>query len=416
MRRRRAQHVRQPGRVVEAVALAVVLVVGALAFAVHFDRSPRRASGDTYYYLSQALEFAGVPSEQAHRQAGEVVCVEIHRVHLRDSTFPDCTHYVVNPPQRYVEIFTSRPGWPLLLAPFVGALGPWRGAVVATFLIALLAAALVHAALRQVTGPLAAASGAVAFSLLGTGVWAAWLLPEGAVFASTALARLGAAVWLGGGRAGPAVVAVALVMLYACKPANGAAVSAALLAGGLVLATLPGRRGRGALLAGLGASGLAGWALVSRVAGLPSLEDTLQDLATRHYALPDVPDPYVRLRDMNEQLWTVQLDRWLGIPQPLPVIVVACLVAAVSLRRVGAVWALVASSAVGIVVLHPLVSQFDRLLAPAWLAVCAAVAGVVGLLGPAMPRAPALSTGARPGDGDDRQQRTVGVGAPQEES
>jgi hypothetical protein len=33
-----------------------------------------------------------------------------------------------------------------------------------------------------------------------------------------------------------------------------------------------------------------------------------------------------------------------------------------------------------------------------------------------MRRAPALSTGARLGDGHDRQQRTVGVGAPQEES
>jgi hypothetical protein len=256
----------------------------------------------------------------------------------------------------------------------------------------------------------------VAFSLLGTGSWAAWLLPEGAVFAFTALALLGATIWLRGGRAGPPVVAVALVVLYACKPANGAAVSAALLAAGVVLAVLPGERRRAALLAGLGAAGLAGWALVSRVAGLPSLEDTLQDLATRHYAVPDVPDPYLRLRNMNVQLWTVQLDRWLGIPQPLPVIVLACLVAAVTLRRVGAVWAFVASSAVGIVVLHPLVSQYDRLLAPAWLAVAAAVAGIVGLLGRALPRASALSTGARPGDGHDQQQRTVGVGAPQEES
>ena len=416
MFRRRARHVRRHRLVVDAVALAVVLVAAALAFVVHFDGSPRRASGDTYYYLSQALEFARVPSQQAHQQAGEIVCAEIHRAHLRNPTLSDCTQYVVNPPRRYVEIFTSRPGWPLLLSPFVGALGPWRGAIVAIFLVALLAAALVHAALRQVTGPVAAAAGAVAFSLLGTGTWAAWLLPEGAVFACTALALLGTTTWLGGGRAGLWVVASALVMLYACKPANGAAVSASLLAGGLVLAALPSRRGLGALLAGLGAAGLAGWMLVSRVLGLPSLEDTLQDLATRHYVVPDMPDPYFRLRNMNEQLWTAQLDRWLGIPQPLPVILAACVVAAVTLPRVGAVWAFVASSAVGIVVLHPLVSQYDRLLAPAWLAVCAAVAGVVGLIGPAMPRAPALSTGARPGDGHDRQRRTVGVGAPQEDS
>jgi hypothetical protein len=128
--------------------------------------------------------------------------------------------------------------------------------------------------------------------------------------------------------------------------------------------------------------------------------------------VPDLVNPYARLRNMNEQLWTTQLDRWLGIPQPLPVILVACLVAVLTLRRAGVLWALLALCAVGIVALHPLVSQYDRLLAPAWLGVCAAIAGVVDRL----PWLRALSTRARPGDGDDRRQTTVGVGAPQEES
>jgi hypothetical protein len=405
----------QRQRVLDAVALGVVVVVAALAFAAHFSSSPRRASGDTYYYLSQALAFAGVPPDQARQQAGEVVCAEVHREHLRNPTFPDCTRYEVNPPQRYVRIFTSRPGWPLLLSPFVGLLGPWRGAVVATLLIALLAAVLVHTALRQVTGPFAAAAGAVAFSLLGTGTWAAWLLPEGAVFALTALALLGATIWLRGSRKGPLVVMVAVALLYACKPANGAAMSGALLAAGLVLAVLPGGRRRAVVLAGIGAAGIGGWALLSRLAGLPSLEDTLQDLATRHYLQPDVPHPYLRLRNMNEQLWTVQLGRWLEIPQPLPLLVVACLVAVLTLRKAGLLWALVALSAIGIVTLHPLVSQYDRLLAPAWLGVCAGVAGLVDRLVRGLRRLPALSTGECSGDGDDRQQRTVGLGAPQEE-
>jgi hypothetical protein len=407
---------RRGRRAVEAVALMAVLVVAALAFRAHFDASPRRASGDSYYYLTQALEFAGVPTAQAQQQAGDVVCSEIHRLHLRDASSDDCTRYQPNPPQRYLEIFTSRPGWPLLISPFVGLLGAWPGALVATFLLALLAAALVHAALRQVTGPVAAASGAVSFSLLGTGSWAAWLLPEGAVFALTALALLGATVWLlRGRRAALPVVAAALIVLYACKPANGAAVSAGLLAGGLLLVVVPGGRLRAGLLAAVGAAGLAGWTLVSRLAGLPSLQDTLQDLATRHYTRPLVVDPYARLGNMNEQLWTSQLDRWLGIPQPLPLIVAACLLAVLTLRRAGVLWALVALSAVGIVALHPLVSQYDRLLAPAWLGVCAAVAGAVAVLGRALARTPVLSTRVRPPDGDDRQQ-TARVGAPQEDS
>jgi hypothetical protein len=423
---RRARHVQEPRRVVDAVALAVVLVVAALAFVSHFESDRRRATGDTYYYLSQSLEFAGVSSDEARAQAGEVVCAEVHRLHVRNPTTADCTRYVVNPPRRYLDIFTSRPGWPILGSPFVGLLGAWWGAVVATFLLALLAAALVHAALRQVTGPVPAAAGAMAFSLLGTGTWAAWLLPEGAVFACTALALLGATRCSGGDRRGLYVAAVALVLAYACKPANGAALSASLLAAGLVLAALPGRRPRPAVLAGVGAAGLAGWALVSRLAGLPSLEDTLQDLATRHYALPDVPHPYLHLRDVNEQLWTGQVDRWLGIPQPLPLILAACLVAVLTLGRAGVLWAVVALSAVGIVALHPLVSQYDRLIAPAWLAVCAAVAGIAGLLGSAvrsaarsrwtLPRPRTLSTRAVWRDRHDRQRRTVGVGAPQEDS
>src|SRR5206468_1330229 len=112
------------------------------------------------------------------------------------------------------------------------------GAVVATLLLAILAAVLVHAALRLVTGPVAAAAGAVTFSLLGTGTWAAWLLPEGAVFAWIPLALLGATMWLRGSWHGLPVVAVALVVLYACKPANGAAMSVALLGAGLVLTVL----------------------------------------------------------------------------------------------------------------------------------------------------------------------------------
>ena len=267
---------------------------------------------------------------------------------------------------------------------------------------ALLAAALVHAALRSPLLRWERARGRRGCS------------PR-AGLACTALALLGATMWLRGSRRGGPLVVVALVLAYACKPANGAGLSASLLTAGLLLAALPGGRLRPVLLAGLGAAGLAGWALVSRLAGLPSIEDTLQDLATRHYAFPDVPHPYARLRNMNGQLWTGQLDRWLGVPQPLPLILAACLVAVLTLPRTGVLSTVVALSAVGIVALHPLVSQYDRLMAPAWLAVCAAVAGAAGLLGRALPFASALSTRARPAGGDDRQQSTVGVGAPQED-
>ena len=89
--------------------------------------------------------------------------------------------------------------------------------------------------------------------------------------------------------------------------------------------------------------------------------------------------------------------------------------AVLTLRRAGVLWTVVALSAVGIVALHPLVSQYDRLMAPAWLAVCAAVAGAAGLLVVRCPsRRPSRRAHVLRAGTIDRQ-RTVGVGAPQED-
>jgi hypothetical protein len=158
------------------------------------------------------------------------------------------------------------------------------------------------------------------------------------------------------------------------------------------------------------------WPIVSRMLGLPSLEDTLQDLATRHFARPDVPDPWGLLVRTNRRLWGDQLDRWWGVPQPLPVVLAACLVAVGTLRRAGVVWALVALSAIGIVVLHPLSSEYPRLLAPAWLVVCAAAAGVTDRLVASVPGLRTLSTCAGPEGRDDQEQQTAALGAPQEDA
>lgn len=403
-------------RVVEAVALVVVVVVAGLAFAWHFDGLPRRATGDSYYYLTSALEFTGMPTEQAQARAGEVVCGEQQRLHRRQPSANDCVRYVVRPPARYVAIFSSRPGWPMVVSPFAALFGVWWGAVVVALAFAVLAAVLVHASLRLVAGPVGGAAGGVLFSLLPTGTWASWLLPEGAVLAGTALALLAATLLLQDSRHGPPLLLIAVVFTYLCKPANGAAVSAALLAAGLLLTMWPGRRLHGVTLAASGALGLAGWQAISNALGLSSLDDTLQDLATRHFKLPDVPDPYTVLGQYEHDLWTFQVDRWLGLPEPLVMVLAGCVLAVAGLRRAGVIWSMVALSALGIIVLHPLVSQYDRLGSPLWLAVCAGAAGAVRLAGRLLPAGwRDLSTSADPGGREDQGQLTATVGAPQED-
>jgi hypothetical protein len=370
-------------RVFDLVVVVVVLAVAALAFVVRFDRPERHTSGDTYFYALEAERYAGVPAGQATNDAKRLLCSDIRLgLHLDGTRAPSCVEYVAITAPRYVEIFTSRPLWPLLLAPVVALVGLTRAIIWVSLLGALLGALAVFLALRRLGNSIPAAGAAgVAFSLLPTGYWSDQLLPEGAVLVVLVVAIYGASQAVRSRWWGLAMLVPALVGLYALKPANGAALAGGLVVAGVLLLPLPGRKGRlhALSVAGVGVVGLAGWIAISNWLGLPSLNDTVQDLATRHFTKPDVPDPAHVLKTMNLRLWQVDVGRWLGLPWPLTIALVAAVVTVLGLRRAGMVWAAVSLGGISIVVVHPMLSQYDRLVVSVWLVVIAAVAVVVDL-------------------------------------
>lgn len=371
--------------------LAGLIVAGVAlgAFAYRFEHSSRHIFGDTWFYSWQAARFAGVPDAEARQQASQLVCSDIHGGLSFDGTLvPICDNYRAYGNPRYVAIFTSRPLYPLLMAPFVHAFGLARGMLWGSVAGAVLAALAVFLALRALgLSTVAATAAGVAFSLLPTGFEADKALAEGVVLAALAAGLHGAAQLVRGHWWGLAWLLPTAAALYAFKPANGGAFAVAMLAAGLVLLPLW-RRGvpQALTLAAVGAAGIGGWLVVSRWLGLPSLADTMQDLATRHFKLPDVPDPVHVLTDVNHQLWGDQVQRWLGLPYPFAIVLPALVIVVVGLRRAGVVWAMVSLSAIGIVVAHPMISQYDRLLVSIWLVVAAAVAVVVDAVGAGLRR------------------------------
>jgi hypothetical protein len=385
---------------VDAALGLLVVLVGAAAFVVRFEQPERRASGDTYYYVSQAEEFAGVPTSTATDAAKRLMCRDYRNLlNITGGSDPSCSEYPVITTPRYTAIFASRPLWPLLLSAPVSLLGVVRGVIVVSLLGAMLAALAVYLVLRALgSSPEASGAAGVVFTLLPTGYWSDKLLPEGAVLATLVVAvYAGARLVQGRGHLVPLVAC--LVALYAFKPANGMALAVALLAAAAVLLAL--RRGRRQALAlgAVGIAGIAGWLAVSKLLGLPSFEETLQDLATVHFSRPDTPRPYGVLWDLNRSLWLRHIPGFLGVPWPYPIVLPCAAVVLYALRRAGLVVAAVALAGTLIVLAHPLLTQYDRLVSSVWLVVVATVAvvldGLPGLLASVF--APLTDSGAAQG-------------------
>ena len=366
-------------RLAAALAAAVVIGVALVTFVVRFDQPERRTTGDTYFYAVQAEGFAGASTSTAEQSAKHLLCADVRNgLQLDGRITRSCLSYPVISDPRYVAIFTSRPLWPLLLAPGVRLLGLPRAVILGSLLGALLAALAVFLVLRGLgTSVLAAGAAGVTFSLLPTGYWADKLLPEGAVLAVLLAGIYGASRVVRGQLWGLAWLVPALVALYAFKPANGAALAAGLVVAGVVL--LPFGKGRvpALVLVGVGGAGIAGWFVVSWLLHLPSFDETVQDLATVHFSRPDVPRPLGALRRMNVELWEREVGRWLGLPWPFAIVLPAAVITVLGLRRAGIVWAAGSLAGVSIVVAHPMITQYDRLASSVWLVVVAAVAVVV---------------------------------------
>ena len=255
--------------------------------------------------------------------------------------------------------------------------------------------------------------------LLPTGYWISRLLTEAGSITAT-LATLCAVTvvlrndWSQRARlTAVALAAIGLVATILMRPSSGVLLAAAV--GGasmLMIATelMRHRRVDRAVtsLAGVCVTVVALWQVLANMLDLPGMRETVQDMFTRHFTQPDVPDPWLRLWEANKEYWPAQIEGWLNGGVPLAAAsVLAFLVATVYVvpralpARDALVWLAVGTTGLVTVAVHPVWSEVDRLMIVTWLPL------VVGLAMVARRRSTVEAPAEPPGV--SRQPSTAGT-------
>ena len=354
----------RPGRPTVGL-IAALVVTASIGWGLRWLTAEGHASGDTFWYTRQALEYVGNSEAQATSEAAGYL---VRLGHTRDpKPWVDLANSIDH---RYPAIFESRPMYPLVAALLIPVAG-LDAMVVSAALGALIFAVALGLVTHAVTGSARASVLAVALAYaLPSGQWLAFLYADGWMFAfwtislgcATAFLRQAGTGWL-------LALGIALVGLFASKSANGLVLVVAILA--VAAIALVGRhpeQGRLWKLATLGAGLAAGQLVLFAVLGAPGINETLQDYFTKHFSVPDVENP-VRL--LARRLLTLTPSLLRSVLAPLPLAVTA--IGAIPLLTMRMPWAalwLAAGIATGLTVLvHPVLSEIPRLLAPVWITV-----------------------------------------------
>jgi hypothetical protein len=385
--------------------VAVAVIAGAGLWLLRWSGGQSTATPDTFWYARDAFRYAGYSEHGADTSAARITCGAMSRARLDRKNYDSCLRYRAGlpsyAPARFERIFTSRPGYALLTAPFVRLLGG-AGFLVGTAVLGVACGvAIMLLALAAGLRPARALSAEVAFYLLPTGLWASRMLAEPPMMLFLLTAMIGTVLLARGRRwiGGAGLLAVSLTCLCVVKPANGVALAAALAAVAVVL--LPFARSRRAwlLIAGVSAAVLIGNFWLSDALHLPGLNETLQDTFTRHFRAPDVNDPWNHLSQQTGKLWRENI--W---PRMLddPLIPVAFLVGAIGLfARIDRDTALpllfAGLTGAAVASMHPLGSEVARLTVVTWIPVALGLAALAPLPGRPRPASPAAP--ARQGDG-----------------
>jgi len=389
-----------------ALVLVAAAVLSGFLWLLRWETAPQRAYPDTFQYARISASIAGMSTPDAQAFAGRVVC----RYGLtRGATYTAClkTWAPYTRPPRFLRIFTSRPGFPLVAAPFV-AVGGERGFVAAVALFGVAAGVLIAVAVRLLGGSAVQSLFATAMLfLLPTGHWASRLLAEAPALAGTLAVLCGAMLLLRGRRAGGVgteerrergdqsdeasrrplgpvaagiIVAGGLAFTALVKPASGVllALALAVVAGA---AAAYGRMRRdpdrsALLLAGICLAVVVVWQLVVALAGLPGTNETVQDVLTDHFVRPDVADPWPRFLRLDRQVLAHELNVWIndGVPKAASAFLAAALAGAALLARaaparIALMWLAAGATGIGLVLAHPIAGEADRLVSVIWLPV-----------------------------------------------
>ncbi|MFG2968693.1 hypothetical protein ACGFZS_36055 [Streptomyces sp. NPDC048288] len=392
-----------------------------------------RDTPDSKNYVSYALALGGAGERRAAAETVDWVCageasaaaraqrVDVVRFHAPSPAgrvFADCWdselrrvdrrldagrtdgHIVPFVGPRLRAIFEVRPGYPVFLLPFVTVLGVTWGVWLASVLVTVAGGVLVFRVLRTVSVPVPLAlTGQALYFVLPVGTTAMRPMTEGLLLALTLTALWGCALALTGRiRAGTALVAGALLALFAVKHSQALFLGVCLAGAGAAVALWRRRHGRPpgrgvTAIAAAGCAAVAGTLLLVRLLRYPSEAESVQDLLTSHYTHPDRVHPWREFLHLEWDFWVEWLRRQLTVP----LFLVALAAGARGARRRPAFGVfLLAAAGTGILTqaAHPDITiGGDRLIVLAWLL---PVVGVPLLLEPLVRRGAAVPAQGAP--------------------
>ncbi|MER6161062.1 hypothetical protein ABT147_36985 [Streptomyces sp. NPDC001868] len=273
--------------------------------------------------------------------------------------------------ERFLRIFEVRPGYPVLLAPFVAVFGVVRGVWLASVLIAAAGGVLAFLVLRAVRAPTPVAlTGQGLYYVLPCGATAMRPMTEGLLLALTLAALWGCALAKEGRvRAGVLLVGGSLSAMFTVKHSQALFLAVCLVGACAVVALR--RRGVEPWVRAVGVVSAGAAVCTPALAGLlryPAATESLQDLLTDHFTHPD------RVRLWSEFL-RLEADFWVEwgrrqLTQPLFPAALAAGAWGASRQRPVFGWFVVAGAFTGILnqAGHPDITIWgDRLIVVAWL-------------------------------------------------
>lgn len=402
-----------------------VLLLAALFAVLQLANVTGRDTPDSKNYLSYALNLTGASKQEAaavtidHYCAGRAALahrrqnVDVVRFHAPDPAprvRQECReqqwrrveaqsadgrtggHTVPFMPERFMRIFEVRPGYPVVLVPFVGLLGATWGLWAAGVVITCAGGVLAYLVLRRLSVPVPLAlTGQALFLVLPCGTTAMRPMTEGLQLTLTLAALWGCARVLDGPgrRSGLALVCGALGALFTVKHSQALFLGVGLAVAGAVVAVRRRWRGRPpgrgvAALAAAGCAGALGTVLLARLLHYPSVSESVQDLLTGHFARPDRERPWAEFFQLQGNFWMEWARRQLWEPLFAAALVAG---AAGALRRPAFGAFLIAAAGTGFLnqAGHPDINIWgERLITLAWLL---PVLGVPLLLEPVVRRA-----------------------------
>ena len=372
--------------------LAGALLIAALFTVIQaVDYRQNVPSNDTYQYAKQTLRFLGDSPSTAVHDSVVMYCQDsgnaaVTADSLDNATNPSHSTYTsayqgclqtyrngLTPSSpRYLAIFTSRPGYPLLAAPIAAVFGLRFGLWAAAMLCTLLSGFLVLLLLRSFGCSRLVALGGEALLLVApTGYWGSRMLTDGPSLTTVLLTLMGA-VWLvqhRRTRSGLWLLCAGFATGFVIRYSSEQLVALLLTLAALVcLWRVPSSRHRDMkLLALVSGAGFVVSEALSTLLGWPGFSASLQDTFTKHFARPDVPDPVSKLVRLDIHYWG-----YFPVSEPTALLLAAGLVtlAVLLIRRdrvYGILVVALSLTGLGAVVAHPIASQSDRLMMPVWL-------------------------------------------------